>query len=127
MKISNSVFVKVSGPLAEEFKLRAIPVQTRPGILEMTLSLTDGSKIIARKFFCQVCMTSIGPDNDFVVKDPIWRESGLQGNICMPCFQKVLGRELENKDLKVCAANYKWLMGLKPWGGGQNENGEESH
>jgi hypothetical protein len=69
----------------------------RPGICEKAV-LHQGHRFKLVRIFCQDCLAR--SYSTFMVKDFIWRSVGLQGQICLDCFEKHLGRPVVRQDLK---------------------------
>jgi hypothetical protein len=51
---------------------------------------------------CIVCLTPIRSHASFMVRKPVWREVVGEPNVCvcLPCFERFLGREVEIDDLQ---------------------------
>lgn len=68
---------------------------------------------------CPNCKSNLSPV--FMVKDELWRQSGMEGWPCILCFEKAIGRRLKLEDLKPTPlCNHMlpcgWFLGDRPFG-----------
>lgn len=82
-------------------RLQAIPWtkdENRPGFRYRKLALSDDISIEDRDSGCGDCEAS--DPVPFIVKPHLWREFGNGGGfLCIPCFEKRMGRRLAVDDL----------------------------
>lgn len=57
-------------------------------------------------FSCGVDTFALG--EDFYVEDDLWRQYGVEGMLCIGCFEKRLGREMVRADFKGVGGPDKW-------------------
>jgi hypothetical protein len=89
-------FKTIPPELVAQFK--ATPgVCPRPGVDTKTVEY-QGFTLMSTRYFCQDCLKP-SPDL-FMVLDWLWRHLGLNGIICLDCFEKRLGRPLVAQDFK---------------------------
>ena len=81
----------------------------RPGIIRRTV-MYHGIQFEGEVLFCQKCGVYM-PDG-FMVHDAIWNQIGLDGIICPPCFEVLLGRKLDLTDLPNYPINGQIRRGL---------------
>lgn len=79
-------------------------------------TIENGVEVFTRRELIDICLTAIevlgnwecftcGVDafalgEDFYVQDELWRTYGVEGMLCIGCFEKRLGRELTRGDFK---------------------------
>jgi hypothetical protein len=76
---------------------------------------------IKKVFYCWECEKVMGPLSDyqtggdwFMVHNELWTEIAQENSknvICKNCFEKILGRELKEEDLRSCPMNYPVVVG----------------
>lgn len=71
-------------------------------------------------FRCDKCGLPISSCT-FMVHDNLWKESGLNGWVCIPCFESAIGRRIQLTDLKEeVLCNHilptGWFMGNREFG-----------
>lgn len=57
----------------------------------------------------------------FMVHDDLWKQSGMERNPCILCFERAIGRRLKIEDLKpspMCNHDLpvSWFLGDRPFG-----------
>ena len=52
----------------------------------------------------------------YMVKEPVWRRSGLCGckTLCIGCLERRIGRLLDSADFTTCPLNYENVLGVRP-------------
>jgi len=70
---------------------------TRRDLLELALTAVE---VLGNWecFSCGVDAFQLG--EDFYVRDELWRDYGVEGMLCIGCFERRLGRELIRADFK---------------------------
>lgn len=72
-------------------------VLERPGVVSRTAEF-KGMEMSVVRMFCQDCQAPF--PTLFMVQDWLWRHLGLEGIICLDCFERRLGRPLAAQDFK---------------------------
>lgn len=77
-----------------------------PGVKERTIQLGKykGKQV---SHYCQDCLTPF-PEM-FMVRNQLWQQMGLDGLICIDCFERRLGRPLTRRDFSSAPIN-KFLL-----------------
>lgn len=56
---------------------------------------------------CEDCSTMVTPNDDYMVNDALWLDAygSSDGNLCLECFEKRLGREITVYDVQFVPQN----------------------
>ena len=94
----------------------------RPGHWTRTVEV-NGVQVREKLFGCMDCDQNPLTQRNYLhlpmVHDHLWREhvgTSTAGQICVPCFEKRMGRRLTPEDLKVGPGmNAPWLYSKSDW------------
>lgn len=81
----------------------------RPGVIQRSV-IYNGVEFVGEVLYCQKC--SAEKPNGFMVYDHVWNPLKIDGIICQPCFEKLLGRELTTADLHDYPINREIITSL---------------